>query len=41
MSDTIEQLHASGKKVVIIAPPPSSEFDVGGCQERRLSAMIV
>ena len=37
---TIEAVHALGKKVVLIAPPPSSDFDIGACLERRLSGAI-
>ncbi len=34
---TVEEIRSLGKKVVLVAPPPSSEFDIGGCLERHLS----
>lgn len=37
---TAQEVRALGKKVVLIAPPPSSSFDIGGCLERQLSGAI-
>lgn len=37
---TVETVRAFGKKVVLIAPPPSADFDIGGCLERQISGMI-
>jgi peptidoglycan/LPS O-acetylase OafA/YrhL len=37
---TVSEIRALGKKVVLIAPPPSSDFDVGACLERQLSAAV-
>ena len=34
LSRTITQIRALGRKVVIIAPPPSSAFNIGACLER-------
>ena len=34
MSSTIRAIRATGKRVVVVAPPPISEFDVGRCLER-------
>ena len=34
MSSTIRAIRAAGKRVVVVAPPPISEFDVGRCLER-------
>jgi len=37
---TVGEIRALGKRVVIIAPPPSSEFNIGGCLERQLSGTV-
>lgn len=37
---TVEAIRALGKKVVLIAPPPSVDFDIGGCLERQISGTI-
>lgn len=37
---TVDAIRAMGKKVVLIAPPPSSDFDIGGCLERLISGNI-
>lgn len=37
---TVEAIRGMGKKVVLIAPPPSSDFDIGGCLERQISGNI-
>jgi len=35
MRDTVNRIRALGKRVVVVAPPPSSGFDIGDCLERR------
>lgn len=35
MRDTVQALRALGKRVVIVAPPPSSGFDPSRCLERK------
>lgn len=40
LSRTVEEIHALGKRVVLIAPPPSSDFNIGGCLERQLSGAV-
>lgn len=37
---TVAELRTAGKKVVLIAPPPSSGFNVGACLERLLTGRI-
>jgi len=37
---TVESIRALGKKVVLVAPPPSADFDIGGCLERQISGKI-
>jgi peptidoglycan/LPS O-acetylase OafA/YrhL len=32
---TVEAVRALGKRVIVVAPPPSAGFDVGSCIERR------
>lgn len=40
MKSTIDKLHSIGKKVVIVAPPPSGGFDMGLCAERMDAGRI-
>jgi hypothetical protein len=35
LQDTIDAIRALGRRVVVIAPPPSQGFDIGACLERR------
>ncbi|WP_423597000.1 acyltransferase family protein [Roseateles sp. MS654] len=35
MSATVRRLRAMGKRVMVVAPPPSAPFDIAGCLERR------
>lgn len=35
MAETVRRLRAMGKRVMVVAPPPSAPFDVAGCLERR------
>ncbi|MCX2865013.1 acyltransferase family protein [Paucibacter sp. PLA-PC-4] len=37
---TVAELRAAGKEVVLVAPPPSADFNIGACLERRLSGRI-
>lgn len=37
---TVVEIRKLGKKVVLIAPPPSSDFNIGGCLERQLSKAV-
>lgn len=37
---TIAKIRALGKRVVLVAPPPTSGFDIGGCLERQLGGAI-
>ncbi len=32
---TVKRLRAMGKRVMVVAPPPSAPFDIAGCLERR------
>jgi len=41
MVETIQRLRAQGKNVVIVAPPPSSGFNVGACLERKAQGKLV
>lgn len=41
MLETIQYLRAQGKTVVIVAPPPSSGFNVGACLERKAQGKLV
>lgn len=41
MLETIQRLRAQGKNVVIVAPPPSSGFNVGACLERKAQGKLV
>ena len=38
---TIVAVRALGKRVVVVAPPPSGEFDIGRCLERRAERRLV
>ncbi|WP_431288291.1 acyltransferase family protein [Roseateles chitinivorans] len=35
MTATVKRLRAMGKRVMVVAPPPSAPFDIAGCLERR------
>ena len=37
---TVVKLRSLGKKVVIVAPPPSSSFDIGQCLELKASGKV-
>lgn len=41
MRRTVEKIRSLGKKVVIVAPPPSSGFNIGRCLERVESGLPV
>ena len=37
---TVDEIRAMGKSVVLIAPPPSSGFNMGACNERRITGAV-
>lgn len=37
MKDTVAKIRALGKKVIVVAPPPTANFNIGGCLERKAS----
>lgn len=37
---TIDEIRSTGKKVVLVAPPPSSGLNISGCLERKLSDTV-
>lgn len=39
--NTIKKLKGLGKNVTVIAPPPSSGFNIGGCLERKANNKLV
>lgn len=41
MRYTVDRLRAIGKRVVVVAPPPSSDFDVGSCLERKATGKLI
>jgi len=41
MRVTAEAIRALGKRVVVVAPPPSADFDIGLCAERRDSGRLL
>jgi peptidoglycan/LPS O-acetylase OafA/YrhL len=43
MTETIDRIHAMGKKVVIVSPPPGGgfEFNIGTCAERKSLGKLV
>ncbi|MGH9548064.1 MAG: SGNH hydrolase domain-containing protein, partial [Terriglobales bacterium] len=38
---TITTIRALGKRVVVVAPPPSGKFDIGRCLERRAEGKLL
>jgi SGNH domain (fused to AT3 domains) len=40
LRQTAAALRAAGKKVVLVAPPPAADFDIGACLERKLAGRI-
>lgn len=40
LAQTAAAIRATGKKVLLVAPPPAGRFDVGACLERRLKGQI-
>ncbi len=40
MKTTIRAIRALGKKVVIVAPPPTSDFNIGSCLERKATQLV-
>lgn len=41
MRATAETLRRLGKRVVIVAPPPASDFNIGGCLEKRATGLFI
>ena len=41
MRRTLEKLRVLGKRVVIVAPPPASGFDIGRCLERKATGKFI
>jgi hypothetical protein len=41
MRITVDKLRSLGKRVVIVAPPPASGFDVGRCLERKATGQLI
>ena len=41
MRETVRALTAMGKRVVLVAPPPGSGFNIGTCVERRAQGKLV
>jgi peptidoglycan/LPS O-acetylase OafA/YrhL len=41
LTRTINALRTIGKRVVLVAPPPVADFDIGKCQERVMSKLPV
>ncbi len=41
LRQTVRTLRALGKRVVIVAPPPSAGFNIGSCMERREQGKLV
>lgn len=40
LANTARAVREAGKKVVLVAPPPSTDVDVGACLERQLSGRL-
>ncbi|MBK7137377.1 MAG: hypothetical protein IPH73_14595 [Rhodocyclales bacterium] len=41
MRETVSKIRALGKRVVVVAPPPTSNFDIGGCLERKATGKLI
>ena len=41
LTRTVAALHAMGKALVLVAPPPSADFDVARCAARRLEGKLL
>ena len=41
MKKTVDELRRMGKRVIIVAPPPSSGFNIGRCLERKANGRII
>jgi peptidoglycan/LPS O-acetylase OafA/YrhL len=39
LSATVDAIRAHGKRVVLVAPPPASDFDIGRCLVRRAAGL--
>jgi peptidoglycan/LPS O-acetylase OafA/YrhL len=40
IAETVRLIESMGKKVAVIAPPPSAGFNIGGCLEKQATATI-
>ena len=41
MRKTVDQVRALGKRIVVVAPPPSSGFDIGLCLDRKANGKVI
>lgn len=41
LSYTVRELQALGKRVLVVAPPPTAGFNSAACQERRLKGQLI
>ena len=41
MRETVLKIRSLGKRVVVVAPPPSSDFDIGVCLERKAGGKLI
>jgi hypothetical protein len=41
MQRTVEKLRKLGKHIVIVAPPPKADFNIGRCLERKAKGMLI
>lgn len=40
MQETILKIRSLGKRVVVVAPPPAANFDIGACLERKATGKL-
>jgi len=41
MSETVKKIRELGKRVIVVAPPPSANFNVGNCLEREARGKVI
>lgn len=41
MAETVKQVRSLGKRIIIVAPPPAADFDIGGCLERKTNGKVL
>jgi peptidoglycan/LPS O-acetylase OafA/YrhL len=39
--ETVDKIRSLGRRVVVVAPPPLSTFDIGACLERKASGKVI